>query len=439
MLKGLGLHLLLTYLAVMAGIFGTSAGAVYLFFVNSLYQQLDARLLTLAQSAAPSLTAVRIEGEEHLDEREEIAWQNLFQRNQQSLTWFDADGRKLATRGAIQVNLPARTGILTLKTQQIRTYTIAVYLKDSEDQSTKLEGFIRASESTAEIDEVVTKLRWGFALGGVVALGLSGIGGVWLVQKSLEPTRRSLQRLKQFTADASHELRSPLTAIKTSIDVLLKHPERIHPKDTKKLAAIATASNQMLRLVEDLLFLARTDAEIATPLATTPTALPALLLELLALLEPQAQEKGMTLEADLLPDVTVVGDATKLSRLFSNLLENALQYTPAGGTVKLSMQRMGKLVLVNVEDTGIGIPPEALEQVFQRLWRADRARNYRTGGLGLGLAIAQAIAQQHEGEILVTSQVGVGSCFQVRLPAMPIMTDKTNTVSHVPVQFEEHS
>jgi two-component system, OmpR family, manganese sensing sensor histidine kinase len=417
MFKDLGWHLLLTYLAVMAAIFGTSASAAYLFFVHSLYQQLDSRLLTLAQSAAPSLTAVKTQGDGHLDERTEIPWQDLFRRNQQSLSWFDSNGRELATRGTIQVDLPVRAGILTLKKQQIRTFTIPVYLRDDNQTTPVLEGYIRASESTGEIEEVVTRLRWGFGLGGIVALGLSGIGGVWLVQKSLKPTQQSFEQLKQFTADASHELRSPLTAIKTSIEVILKHPERIHPRDTKKLAAIASATNQMTHLVEDLLFLARTDAaKMVVSAEKSQIYLYKVLQELLPLLEPQAQEKGIALKTDLLPDVMVMGDEAKLTRLFSNLLENALQYTSSGGRVTLSMKRSNKYVITSVEDTGIGIAPERLRFVFQRFWRADRARSYRAGGLGLGLAIAQAIAQQHNGEITVTSKVGVGSCFRVRLP-----------------------
>ncbi|MBE9178875.1 GHKL domain-containing protein [Oculatella sp. LEGE 06141] len=417
MFKNLGWRLLLTYLAVMAAIFGTSASAAYLFFVHSLYQQLDSRLLTLAQSAAPSLTAVKIQGDEHLDERAEIPWQELFRRNQQSLTWFDLNGRELATRGAIQVSLPVRTGILTLKRQQIRTFTIPVYLQSSDLPIPTLEGYIRASESTKEIEEVIAKLRWGLGLGGIVALGLSGIGGVWLVQKSLLPTQQSFEQLKQFTADASHELRSPLTAVKTSIEVILKHPERIHPKDSKKLFAIASATNQMTHLVEDLLFLARTDAAVMVlNNDKAPIYLYKVLQDLLALLDSQAQQRGITFQSDLLPDVMVIGDAARLTRLFSNLLENALQYTSSGGTVTLSMKQGSKHVVVSVQDTGIGIAPERIRLVFQRFWRADRARSHRAGGLGLGLAIAQAIAQQHNGEITVNSRVGEGSCFRVRLP-----------------------
>ena len=138
--------------------------------------------------------------------------------------------------------------------------------------------------------------------------------------------------------------------------------------------------------------------------------------DVLVLLQPQAQEKGITLQVNLLTGVMVNGDALQLTRLFRNLLENALQYTPAGGKVTLAMKLRDRFAIVSVDDTGIGIAPEDLKFVFDRFWRADKARSRREGGMGMGLAIAQSIAQHHRGEIVVSSQLGVGSCFQVRLP-----------------------
>lgn len=425
MIRDFGWRLLFAYLTVMAVIFGASAAAVYLFFVHSLYQQVDNRLLTLAQSAAPSLTSVKLEGGELLDNRAEIPWQDLFRRNRQSLSWFDEKGKELAKQGSIQVDLPLRVGILTLPRDRIRTFTIPVYSRQLDQPDLKLEGYIRASESMSEIEEVINWLRWGFGVGGVVALALTGVGGVWLVNESLKPTRQSFEQLKQFTADASHELRSPLTAIKTSIDVILKHPERIHPKDARKLSAIASATNQMIRLVEDLLLLARSTAVNPTlSVELKPILLDKVLQDLIALLEPQAQSRKIVLKSKLTPGLMVLGDTLKLNRLFSNLLENALQYTPQGGTVTLTLGRINRFVIVSIEDTGIGIAPERLKLVFQRFWRADRARSYRLGGQGLGLSIAQAIAQQHDGEITVSSKEGMGSCFRVRLPLAEAVTDK---------------
>ncbi len=225
-----------------------------------------------------------------------------------------------------------------------------------------------------------------------------------------------VEQLKQFAADASHELRSPLTVINSAIEVMQSHPERIHPLDVKKLVAIASATNQLTRLAEDLLFLARIDAAAPASLEQADVSLNQVVQDLVDLLEPQAQAQEITFTAHLLVDIYVKGDAAQLTRLFSNLLENALKYTTAGGSVVVSMGSNNLLAVVRVEDTGMGIAPEHLPFIFHRFWRADQARSHRIGGSGLGLAIAQAIARQHGGEIIVSSQVGVGSCFEVHLP-----------------------
>lgn len=141
-----------------------------------------------------------------------------------------------------------------------------------------------------------------------------------------------------------------------------------------------------------------------------------LLKDLVHLFEPQAKAKGITFTSSLLVGISVKGDAAQLKRLFSNLLENALKYTAAEGSVVLSVTTRNWVAVVQVEDTGVGIAPEHLPFIFQRFWRADKARFRQVEGSGLGLAIAQVIAQQHGGKITVSSQLGRGSCFQVYLP-----------------------
>lgn len=417
----LGLRLLLSYLTVMAAILGTFGAVVYVFFTRSLDQQLNQQLITLAQAAVPSLEAVENEGVQSLNQ--ELPWRELFQRNQ-SLEWFNADGNLLARKGTIFSTLPLNKASQVIQQQgQIRTLTIAVYA-NSPNQSIadalktlQLKGYIRASEGTKEAEAMVKKLGLGLALGGIMALVFSDLGGMWLTQQALKPIKQNFQRLKQFTADASHELRSPLTAINSAIEVMQSHPERIHPRDTKKLVAIASATNQLIRLAEDLLFLARSDAAV-TPLPLRQTSLPLdeVLQDLVDLLEPQARVKEITFTSRFLAGISVNGDAAQLTRLFSNLLENALKYTAAGGSVVLSMARSNRFAVVLVEDTGVGIAPEDLPFIFQRFWRTDQARSRQLEGSGLGLAIAQAIAQQHGGKITVSSQVGIGSCFRVHLP-----------------------
>ncbi len=234
-------------------------------------------------------------------------------------------------------------------------------------------------------------------------------------QASEQRSHELIEQLKQFAADASHELRNPLTVINNTIEVMQSHPERIHPLNTKKLVAIASATNQMIRLAEDLLLLTRIDAVVAPVVEHTSVPLNRVVQDVVEFLEPQAQARGIIMSYSLV-STFVNGDAAQLTRMFSNLLENALKYTTAGGSVAVSMDRSNLFVVVNIEDTGMGIAPEHLPFIFQRFWRADRARSRQIEGSGLGLAIAQAIAQQHGGEIIVSSQVGVGSCFAVYLP-----------------------
>ncbi|MEH1954269.1 sensor histidine kinase [Nostoc sp.] len=300
---------------------------------------------------------------------------------------------------------------------KIRSITIPVYLHSSSGRKKKLQGYVRVSESTEELEEELNRVLWGFELGGLIVIILSGLGGWWLTRQSLQPIEQSIEQLKQFTTDASHELRSPLTIIKTSVEVIMNYPERIHPANLNKLEAISSASNQMTRLVEDLLLLARTDA-VTSPkmIAWINIPLDELLEDLVEFLEPQAVSKEITFKSEISTEVLIKGEAIQLKRLFSNLLQNALHYTPKGGTVIVSLVKLERFVAINVQDTGIGVAPEHIPLIFNRFWRADQARNQREGGLGLGLAIALAIARTHGGDITVTSEIGVGSCFQVRLP-----------------------
>jgi signal transduction histidine kinase len=244
-------------------------------------------------------------------------------------------------------------------------------------------------------------------------LALSGLGGIWLTRQAMQPIEKSFQRLQQFTADASHELRNPLMAIKSNAAVALKYAEGMRELDAEKFRAIASATTQMTALTEDLLLLARTDK---APLQKHDRVnLTTLLEDLIQLHRAEADIKQIHLKEQIQEHLEVFGDAVQLTRLFTNLLSNALRYTLEQGLIELQTHQEGNQILVSVKDTGIGITPEQLEHIFDRFWQADRARSYGSG-FGLGLAIAQNIAHNHGGTISVTSQPGTGSCFRVQLP-----------------------
>ncbi|NEP17805.1 MAG: HAMP domain-containing histidine kinase [Leptolyngbya sp. SIO4C1] len=419
MFQGLRQRLLLYQLCVMAAILGLFGLGVYAFFSRSLYRQLDQKLMTLAQAATPSLQSVRTEGEDYLEDLDEVPWRDIFNRNQQSLEWFDIKGNRLAIRGEIDLSLPPQVGAqMTAAHPPVRAFTVSVFERSPNSVGTPvLRGFIRASQTTQELQAAQRQLLLGLVLGGSMGLGLVGIGGLWLTQISLQPVERSYQQLKQFTADASHELRGPITAITTSVEVMQKHPERIHPKDVKKLQAVASAAHQLRSLAEDLLLLARMDAVglMRSQPLEIPVALNRCLQDVIDLYAETARAKGLSLCLQAQATVAVAGDPAQYARLFSNLVQNALHYTQSG-TITVSLSQGQRYARVRVADTGIGIAAADLPHVFDRFWQADKARTRRAGGSGLGLAIARAITQQYRGKIWVTSQPQAGSCFHVLLP-----------------------
>lgn len=424
--RALHRRLLLSYMGSIAAIVGLFTIVVYQFVAYSLYHELDEQLRTLANAATHSLPEVERDSSKSLqsvpqpideDGDLDLPWQNLRTENQ-VVEWFDRDRHRLVYAGQASLGhlpLPERDGFQTLEDGKIRALILPVQFK----RTNQIQGYVRVSTPTAEISEDLNRLLSGLAVGGGIAVILSGIAGDWLTRRSVQPIEQNMQRLHQFTADASHELRNPLTAIKTAVAVMESHPERVHPADIEKISAIASATNQMTQLVEDLLLLARTDAKTAALRLTNHLiSLDELLEDLIEDLRSYVEMKGLTLQATEFQPVYVQGDAAQLRRLFANLLENALYYTPQYGSIQIESRYQEGMSTIAITDTGIGIAPEQIPYVFDRFWRADQARSYRDAGSGLGLAIAQAIAQLHRGDITVTSHLGVGSQFQVRLPAV---------------------
>ncbi|QDL11632.1 sensor histidine kinase [Brasilonema octagenarum UFV-E1] len=402
-------RLLLSYLVVFASLLAIFGIAVRVAFTRSLTQQTTNRLIAIGQGAAAN-----VEFEKgHLTVESDFRPQDLITRHQ-ALQWFDIQGNLIAQQGETVLTLP----LLPSKMVQIQTDKVpiqAVTIPIIGSDNNQLVGYVRVSQSLEEFEETLEKLDWGLGGGIIITLVLSGVGGILLTRQAMQPIEESFQRLKQFTADASHELRSPLMAIKINADLALEYPEEIGAKEVEKFQAIASATNQMTRLTEDLLFLARTDK---VPNQNWETLnLTSILENLVQLYKPQAQAKQINLISQLSENLYLMGDSVQLTRLFTNLIENALYYTPSSGVVEIKTSRVASQLYVNVQDTGVGIAPEHIDKVFERFWRADLSRSYWGGGSGLGLAIAQAIAQNHGGLITVTSQLGIGSCFTVRLPA----------------------
>ncbi len=251
-------------------------------------------------------------------------------------------------------------------------------------------------------------LLLGAALAGffVVSLFLSR----WLVR----PVEESWKRQRQFVADASHELKTPLTVLLADADILLSHPDDTIGAQRRWVEHIRDEGVRMKGLVGDLLFLARGDA--AGPERPQGEAdLSGVCGECVMSFEPVAFEAGLTLDSSLAPGVSVPGSGEELRRLCAILLDNACKYAPPGGRVTVTLAKGDKAVLT-VHNTGEAIPAEAQAHLFERFYRADAARNRERGGYGLGLAIAASIVERHRGRIAVRSAAGQGTAFIVTLP-----------------------
>jgi heavy metal sensor kinase len=225
---------------------------------------------------------------------------------------------------------------------------------------------------------------------------------------TLERLERSFNLQRRFVGDVSHELRTPLTTIQGNLDLM----KRFGP-DPTSIDAMDSEVKRMTRMVGDLLLLAQADSG-RLPLADTRVELGTLVLEVFQ--QAKVLAKDVEIRLATLDPVSVRGDPDRLKQLVLNLTTNAIKYTPAGGHVILKVTDEGGYAFIRVQDTGIGIPREDIEHIFERFYRVDKARSRQLGGAGLGLSIARWIVEAHRGKIWVESEVNQGSTFIVQLP-----------------------
>ncbi len=230
----------------------------------------------------------------------------------------------------------------------------------------------------------------------------------------LERLQSLLEIQRRFMADAAHELKTPLTVIKGNVEVTLKK-DRSAEEYREVLIGNLAQVERLITLTRPLLTLARFAGE-RPPVTLTPLALEPLLKDLIGELAVLAEDRTITLTLDAHSVPPVMGDEGWLRHLLINLLDNALRYTPSGGTVLVSLGHSGEQVVIAVKDTGQGIAPEHVPHLFERFYRAEPARDRDSGGSGLGLAIVKEIAEAHGGTVQVESTVGHGSVFTVMLP-----------------------
>jgi heavy metal sensor kinase len=308
-----------------------------------------------------------------------------------------------------------------------------------------------------EIEEALERLRWMLLLSMPLLLGAATLGGYWISRRALSPVadvtetarsisienlaarlpvpdtgdelerlsrtfndllarlQQSVDRMTQFTADASHELRAPTTLIRTTAELALRRVRSVDEYQ-QALGQVLTESERMSHLVDSLLLLARADSG-NDGAGTSRFNLAKSVNESCKEGEMLAASRGVQFTCTVPSQpVEMSGDPQSARRLFFILIDNAIKYTPPGGQVTVELRQEDRYAVGVIRDTGIGIAKQDLPRVFDRFWRADKARSREAGGAGLGLSIAQWIARRYGGEIRVESKFGEGSVFTVVLP-----------------------
>lgn len=317
---------------------------------------------------------------------------------------------------------------------------------------------VQAAVSLKPNDEAVRELVAVLLLAGPLTLAGAVVGGYWLARQALAPVdrmvataqeitatrldrrldapnprdelgrlastfndmfarlQRSFEEVRRFTADAAHELRTPLAVMRTEAEVVLRAP-RDPERDGRALEDLLEEIDRLTRLVTQLLFLCREDSGVGVG-SLLPVHLESMIREVGDHMQVVADEKGVFLRVDSQQLGPVRGDADRLRQLLFNLLDNAIKYTPTGGTVTIRGESSNGTASVEVTDTGIGIPAEHLDRVFDRFYRVDPSRSQNEAGTGLGLAICRSIAEAHEGDLKIESTSGRGTRMTLTLPTI---------------------
>lgn len=266
-----------------------------------------------------------------------------------------------------------------------------------------------------ELEDRYAALIGVFGIASLVALVMVALGGSILVGKSAEPVERTMDQMRQFMADAAHELRTPITVLRSRAEIALQQP-RDSASYVATLQGVESESIRLGRIVDDLLILARADAG-DRPIERKTFLLDQTVLDAAAAASSVAQSRQVNIAIGELEHSLIDGDSTLIRQLVMILLDNAIKFTPAGGEVRVRVSSQDRRVLLTVEDSGIGIAADQMPRVFDRFYRGDSARGHSEGA-GLGLSIARWIADAHRAGIEIDSAPGGGTRVDVQFPAV---------------------
>jgi two-component system sensor histidine kinase CiaH len=318
----------------------------------------------------------------------------------------NSDSIKAALRGQTDERL------VTVNGESVRIRSVPVY-----DASGTIAGAVQAARGQNQYQKQRAAVLYATLAGAIIGAIVAPLAGLFLARRAMRPIDASFSAQKAFVADASHELRTPLAVLRANAELIERMPDATPSEIRVEAEQMIAEIDEMTRLVNDLLFLARLDEGGPALIRHDEVELSAILeAEEVAHL-PRIASAGLTLQLQIDAPVTVMGDPDRLRQVLRILLDNAVAYTPAGGTISVHLSTRGSEALIEVRDTGIGIPEADQSRVFDRFYRADRARARQSGGSGLGLSIAKTIVEAHHGTISLRSELGQGAQVSIRLPS----------------------
>ncbi|MDZ7960455.1 MAG: two-component system sensor histidine kinase RppB [Aulosira sp. DedQUE10] len=432
------LRLALWYALVMAVILSICGFGIYRIISHAHWMTLDRELESVAgtlhdtielklqkpgqlepvlQQILPNICVV---GQSCIQEKSSSKRHILSAINQSNyyVRFFDNSGRLIAIAGSHPdglVRILNKELWQTIKDSKGNFYhqiSFVLHTQDNRDW-----GYIQVGRSLADFNSYLTAVKLTLVLGLPIIMLLVSVASWWLAGLAMQPIYRSYRQVQQFTADAAHELRTPLAATQATVESALMMS---HLDETEAREILRTTQRQNQRLttlVTDLLLLTRLDRQ-SVPMQREICCLDDIINDLIEEFAALAIAAEITLTSSIRVShaLNVIGNQDQLYRLFSNLIVNAIQYTTPGGKVTVCVERSDNYAVIQVQDTGIGIPQPELTQIFDRFYRVNSDRSRSTGGSGLGLAIAQAIVQTHHGSLDVQSELSKGSTFTVKLP-----------------------
>ena len=281
-------------------------------------------------------------------------------------------------------------------------------------ESGEMVGVMQYARSLRRVQETVNELVLVLLPLGLGALGLAAVGGLYMARRAVRPVREAFDRQRAFIADASHELKTPLTLIRVDTEVLQGNLQ--DPDDRELADEVLAETDRMGTILSDLLTMARLDAD-ALDVARKPFDLSNLIEEEIERFGVRATREGVRFEVRAPDELLATGDPARTGQILAALLDNALRFTPSGGSVEVSASRQDGAIEAIVTDSGPGIPPEHLTRIFDRFYRAESARTREGGGTGIGLAIARDLARAQGGDLEAANAKNGGAVFRLELAA----------------------